>query len=61
MTEASKKALGGISGFYAQLKIMEWFSIAKRLTLTEVGRDRDLALNRADWWLGVYLDLEKKR
>ena len=61
MTEATRKSIKDMTGFRAQLNVMQWLNIAQGLPLTEVGIDRDFALSRADWWLGIWMDLEHKR
>ena len=61
MNKATEKIVKGVTGYRANLKILEWLNTAKTMPLTDAGHDRDFALNRADWWLGVWLDLGKKR
>ena len=61
MNKATEKIVKGVTGAEAKLKILEWLNTAKTMPLTSVGYDKDFALNRADWWLGVWLDLEKLR
>lgn len=45
----------------AYAKIIEWLHQASLWPTTVLGQDKDFALNRADWWLGVLKRIRKEK